>query len=228
MRGVGEGQGPGVGDSMRSGGTRRKPRRCHRRSVRRALRPPRPLVVLSLSIGVGESDYASYIAQRPDQRDVQVAVRSVASYRASRCQRNRTTTSRSERRNRTARRRRTPSAKSACSAGGPTAKAPTMAAPPIRQHQRIRIADCRDSSAQGMTDQHPNNPMHGVTLEMVLERLVDRFGWKALGERIPIRCFTRDPSIKSSLSFLRRTPWARARVEALYLENGTRPGDGAR
>ena len=79
-----------------------------------------------------------------------------------------------------------------------------------------------------MSDEHPNNPMHGVTLEMLLERLVDQFGWTALGELIPIRCFIHDPSIKSSLAFLRRTPWARARVEALYLERGIRPGDAAR
>jgi uncharacterized protein (DUF2132 family) len=79
-----------------------------------------------------------------------------------------------------------------------------------------------------MSDAHPNNPMHGVTLEMLLERLVDQYGWNALGELIPIRCFTRDPSIKSSLAFLRKTPWARARVEALYLENGKRPGDAGR
>ena len=79
-----------------------------------------------------------------------------------------------------------------------------------------------------MSDAHPNNPMHGVTLERLLERLVDQFGWKALGELIPIRCFMRDPSIKSSLAFLRKTPWARARVEALYVKSGIRTGDGPR
>jgi uncharacterized protein (DUF2132 family) len=62
-----------------------------------------------------------------------------------------------------------------------------------------------------------NNPLHGLTLEAVITRLVDHYGWEELGERINIRCFTSDPSIKSSLKFLRKTPWARQKVEALYL-----------
>ncbi|MEP7121842.1 MAG: VF530 family protein [Byssovorax sp.] len=62
------------------------------------------------------------------------------------------------------------------------------------------------------------DPLHGVTLEMIVNRLVARFGWEELAERIPIRCFQLDPSVKSSLTFLRRTPWARARVEQLYLQ----------
>ncbi len=62
-----------------------------------------------------------------------------------------------------------------------------------------------------------NNPLHGITLETILSRLVDHFGWQELGERIDIRCFTSEPSIKSSLKFLRKTPWARRKVEALYL-----------
>jgi uncharacterized protein (DUF2132 family) len=69
-----------------------------------------------------------------------------------------------------------------------------------------------------MTSQdQPQNPLHGVTLERMLTELVDHFGWKAMGERIQIRCFTSDPSIPSSLRFLRKTPWARAKVEELYL-----------
>jgi uncharacterized protein (DUF2132 family) len=64
---------------------------------------------------------------------------------------------------------------------------------------------------------HPRDPLHGVTLERMLEHLVEHVGWRAMGERIPVRCFTSDPSIPSSLKFLRRTPWARAKVEALYL-----------
>ena len=68
-----------------------------------------------------------------------------------------------------------------------------------------------------MTDQQPGNPLHGLTLEMILTRLVDHFGWERLAERINIRCFTYEPSIKSSLNFLRKTPWARSKVEALYL-----------
>jgi len=62
-----------------------------------------------------------------------------------------------------------------------------------------------------------NNPLHGLTLEMILNDLTARYGWEELGRRIDIRCFNQDPSIASSLKFLRRTPWARAQVEALYL-----------
>ena len=62
-----------------------------------------------------------------------------------------------------------------------------------------------------------NNPMHGVTLEMILNRLVDNYGWEALGRRIKINCFSDDPSVKSSLKFLRKTPWARTKVENLYI-----------
>lgn len=69
-----------------------------------------------------------------------------------------------------------------------------------------------------MTDQQPNNPLHGVTLEKMLLELVDRYGWEEMGRQIEIRCFILDPSIASSLKFLRRTPWARAKVEALYLD----------
>lgn len=62
-----------------------------------------------------------------------------------------------------------------------------------------------------------NNPLHGITLAMMVTELVEHYGWSELGRHIPIRCFTQDPSIKSSLTFLRRTPWAREKVEALYL-----------
>ncbi len=62
-----------------------------------------------------------------------------------------------------------------------------------------------------------NDPLHGVTLEMVLRHLVERYGWQEMGRRIEVRCFNFDPSISSSLKFLRKTPWARAKVEALYL-----------
>ena len=65
----------------------------------------------------------------------------------------------------------------------------------------------------------PNNPLHGVTLEVILKHLVDLYSWKELGEIINIKCFTHDPSVKSSLTFLRRTPWARKKVENLYLES---------
>ncbi len=68
-----------------------------------------------------------------------------------------------------------------------------------------------------MPDEQPNNPLHGITLEVLLSRLVEHFGWQGLAERININCFKSDPSIKSSLKFLRRTPSARDKVEALYL-----------
>ena len=61
------------------------------------------------------------------------------------------------------------------------------------------------------------DPLHGLTLEAIVTALVAQYGWPGLGERIPVRCFQVDPSIKSSLKFLRRTPWARAKVESLYL-----------
>ena len=60
------------------------------------------------------------------------------------------------------------------------------------------------------------DPLHGLTLEVMLQELVAHFGWADLGERIPVKCFTTDPSISSSLKFLRRTPWARTKVESLY------------
>jgi len=68
-----------------------------------------------------------------------------------------------------------------------------------------------------MTDSQARNPLHGITLEMIVTELVAHFGWPGLGEQIDIRCFTTDPSITSSLKFLRRTPWARKKVESLYL-----------
>ncbi|MET0505006.1 MAG: VF530 family protein [Luteibacter sp.] len=61
------------------------------------------------------------------------------------------------------------------------------------------------------------DPLHGVTLEAIVTALVAHLGWAALGQRVPVRCFLVDPSIKSSLTFLRRTPWARAKVEGLYV-----------
>jgi uncharacterized protein (DUF2132 family) len=68
------------------------------------------------------------------------------------------------------------------------------------------------------TQQQPNNPLHGVKLAAIMEVLVDELGWEELGMRININCFNNDPSIKSSLKFLRRTPWARDKVERLYLK----------
>ena len=63
----------------------------------------------------------------------------------------------------------------------------------------------------------PRNPLHGLTLETIVTQLADFYGWDELGQRIPVRCFTHDPSIHSSLKFLRKTPWAREKVEGLYL-----------
>ncbi len=65
----------------------------------------------------------------------------------------------------------------------------------------------------------PVNPLHGITLEMMLVELVESMGWDAMGSALPIRCFTHEPSIASSLKFLRRTPWARAKVEEMYLRH---------
>jgi uncharacterized protein (DUF2132 family) len=67
----------------------------------------------------------------------------------------------------------------------------------------------------------PRNPLHGLTLAAIVEALVAHYGWPGLAQRIPVRCFTHDPSVDSSLKFLRRTPWARARVENLYVEMTT-------
>lgn len=69
-----------------------------------------------------------------------------------------------------------------------------------------------------MSQQLPNNPLHGLSLEKIVTRLVEHFGWNGLYERIRVNCFKKDPSIKSSLKFLRKTQWARDKVEALYIE----------
>ena len=68
-----------------------------------------------------------------------------------------------------------------------------------------------------MNDHQPKNPLHGITLEKILEHLVAHYGWEKLAVMITIRCFTNDPSIQSSLKFLRKTPWARTKVEELYV-----------
>ena len=71
----------------------------------------------------------------------------------------------------------------------------------------------------------PNDPLHGVTLETIVNKLVQRHGWKGLADRIPVRCFMFNPTVKSSLTFLRKTPWARQRLEDWYaLENRDVPG----
>ena len=69
-----------------------------------------------------------------------------------------------------------------------------------------------------MTNSGSRDPLHGVTLERLLTRLVEKYGWQELGRRIKLKCFNNEPSITSSLKFLRKTPWARQKVEALYLQ----------
>lgn len=68
-----------------------------------------------------------------------------------------------------------------------------------------------------MTIPHPRDPLHGVTLETIVTELVERHGWAELGRRLPVRCFLNNPSVKSSLTFLRKTQWARERVEGMYI-----------
>lgn len=69
-----------------------------------------------------------------------------------------------------------------------------------------------------MTTPQPKNPLHGLTLQAIVESLVAKYGWEELGRRIPVKCFTDKPSLTSSLTFLRKTPWARAKVERLYTQ----------
>jgi len=77
-----------------------------------------------------------------------------------------------------------------------------------------------------MSQEQPNNPLHGITLKEIVNSLVEYYGWNVLGERVNIRSFTHDPSVKSSLKFLRRTPWARTKVETLYLKESNCRRDG--
>lgn len=74
-----------------------------------------------------------------------------------------------------------------------------------------------------MNGERPNNPLHGVTLENIVVRLVEHFGWEELTKKININCFKNDPSVKSSLKFLRKTPWAREQVEHLYISTFFHP-----
>ncbi|MCD4801424.1 MAG: VF530 family protein, partial [Anaerolineales bacterium] len=77
---------------------------------------------------------------------------------------------------------------------------------------------------QLMSEKQVNNPLHGITLEQIVNSLVDHYGWNELGKRINIRCFTNDPSVKSSLKFLRKTPWARTKVEELFIATQKKAG----
>ena len=78
-------------------------------------------------------------------------------------------------------------------------------------------AEIRNAVANYNADQQCNDPLHGVTLERILSELVAHYGWEEMAREVDIRCFTNNPSLKSSLKFLRRTPWARDKVEAFYL-----------
>ena len=73
------------------------------------------------------------------------------------------------------------------------------------------------SKDEAMTEQKSSDPLHGITLKQIVVDLVDYYGWEELGQQIDIRCFTSNPSVNSSLKFLRKTPWARKKVESLYL-----------
>lgn len=79
------------------------------------------------------------------------------------------------------------------------------------------MSDASPPSPPRSPASQPRNPLHGVTLERMVTELADHYGWEGLGQRIPVRCFTHDPSVGSSLKFLRRTPWAREKTESLYL-----------
>ena len=70
---------------------------------------------------------------------------------------------------------------------------------------------------------HSNDPLHGLSLQTILTALVERIGWEGLARNVDVRCFKHEPSLKSSLTFLRKTPWARSKVEALYLQTFPRP-----
>ena len=74
-----------------------------------------------------------------------------------------------------------------------------------------------------MNNEQPDNPLHGITLEAVVTRLQERYGWEGLADRVNINCFKSDPSIRSSLKFLRKTPWARKKVEELYVKSFKNP-----
>lgn len=76
-----------------------------------------------------------------------------------------------------------------------------------------------DKNENKMQEGQPNNPLHGLKLAGILESLVEKYGWEELGQKINIRCFTHNPSVNSSLKFLRKTPWAREKVEQLYLKS---------
>ena len=94
-------------------------------------------------------------------------------------------------------------------------------AQPLGAAERLSVRLARkipkERHREHMGEQHGNDPLHGITLETILNSLVEHLGWDELGRRIKIRCFNSDPSVQSSLKFLRKTPWARTKVENLYV-----------
>jgi len=82
---------------------------------------------------------------------------------------------------------------------------------------RVKVPDHKDNFDMTSPASHPRDPLHGITLENIINQLVQRHGWSEMGRRIPIRCFQLNPSVKSSLTFLRKTPWARQRVEDWFI-----------
>lgn len=97
----------------------------------------------------------------------------------------------------------------------------------VKQKERLGRPDVDAFEAMMMREEvptpsnHPRDPLHGVTLETIVRLLVERHGWEVMGSRIPIRCFLLDPSVKSSLTFLRKTPWTRKKVEDWFAEEAT-------
>lgn len=91
--------------------------------------------------------------------------------------------------------------------------------PEIQARDRYAVTHVR-------MNEQPRNPLHGITLEAILTDLVERHGWESLAQRINVRCFSHNPSIKSSLTFLRKTPWARQKLETLYLHQQLRDARG--
>lgn len=87
----------------------------------------------------------------------------------------------------------------------------------VREPRSLVGAQNPDMSILDAPPAQPRNPLHGLTLEAIVTALVAHFGWVGLAERIPLRCFSSEPSVPSSLKFLRKTPWAREKVESLYL-----------
>ena len=84
--------------------------------------------------------------------------------------------------------------------------------------RRVKLVAVKANLSPKLMNNQPNNPLHGLTLENILTQLHERYGWDGLHYRIKVNCFNNDPSIKSSLKFLRKTPWAREKVEQLYIQ----------